>query len=416
MVLSLPEDDLRKAPGIGVELASTIARGRPRVDPQREMILVERAGVKLVTYDDPCYPRLLREIYDPPPYLYVAGDASFLADHLVAMVGTRKVTAYGRAVAKTLASGLAGRGFVIVSGLAVGVDTWAHLGALEGGGVTVAVLGSGIDVIYPYENGKLAERIRRRGCLVSEYPMGTQPGPGNFPERNRIVSGMSLGTIVVEAGQKSGALITAGYAIEQNREVFAVPGSVFGSGSKGCHALIKSGARLVESWEDVVSEIPAPVKAGVGKPRETYDAGDDDTTTSDSGESSLNLSYVETAVYNALKGRVSHSSEVVGSVVRAQPEVKTGEVLAALSRLCMTGIIIEYPGRFFSVSPFSDGSRSVSSVGDIPNTEEYEERKTLDNRRIAGQSQDHSEVPGPKVGREGLYGTRSRPPEEPPRR
>ncbi|HHY37820.1 MAG TPA: DNA-protecting protein DprA [Clostridia bacterium] len=382
MVLSLPEGVLRDAPGIGAGLARVIAHGRPKVDAEREVALMEKAGVTLITYDDPFYPGLLREIHDPPPYLYVAGNPSCLAGQLIAIVGTRKVTPYGRAVAKTLARDLAGNGFTIVSGLAIGVDTWAHVGALEGGGATLAVLGCGVDVIYPNENRGLAAKVLEHGCLASEFPMGTKPGPGNFPERNRIVSGMSLGTIVVEAGPKSGALITAKHALEQNREVFAVPGSVLGSNSKGCHDLIKSGARLVESWEDVVSEIPALATGGLDRRRNTSDNDDAPLIL---GKSSLNLSYVETAVYNALKGRVSHSGEVVRSVLETEPEIKPGEVLAALSKLCMTGVLVEYPGRFFGVSPTYGGRRSVSSVRDIPNTKEHQETKTPDNRRISGE-------------------------------
>lgn len=216
----------------------------------------EQRNVHLISIDHPHYPPLLKEINSAPPLLYVQGHSELLLDPQLAVVGSRSASKAGRRNAFELSACLANSGISITSGLALGIDAQAHLGALSANGGTVAVIGSGIDKIYPRSNLQLAEKIvERGGCIVSEFPLGTAPQPQNFPRRNRIISGMSLGTLVVEAALKSGSLITARYALEQNREVFAMPSSIQNPMAKGCHALIKEGGVLVENCEDILREL-----------------------------------------------------------------------------------------------------------------------------------------------------------------
>lgn len=212
-------------------------------------------GHHLVTWDDPDYPPLLREISDPPVALYVAGDPTLLARAQIAIVGARHPTPGGRENARAFAQALARAGLVVTSGLALGIDGAAHQGALAAGGATVAVTGTGLDRVYPPAHRELAHAIVRTGALVSEFPLGTPPRAENFPVRNRLISGLALGVLVIEAAAHSGSLITARCALEQGREVFAVPGSIHSPLSRGCHALIRDGAKLVETAEDVLEEL-----------------------------------------------------------------------------------------------------------------------------------------------------------------
>jgi DNA processing protein len=230
----------------------------------RELERVRELGADVLVLDDGAYPALLREIADPPLTLYVKGDwAACLDSPCVAVVGSRRASTYGQNVAVMLARDLASRGVCVVSGLARGVDAAAHRGALEAGGRTVAVLGTGLDEVYPRDHKKLAEEILAKGgALVSQFPLGTPPIPENFPYRNRIISGLSLGTVLVEAAENSGSLITARLAMEQNREVFAVPGNVTSRNSFGTNYLIKgAGAKLVQQWQDVAAELPPEIAA-----------------------------------------------------------------------------------------------------------------------------------------------------------
>jgi DNA processing protein len=216
---------------------------------------VKEAGVGVIVWGDPDYPVRLQEIASAPPVLYVRGTLEREDEAAIAIVGARYATAYGEDIARELAAALASRGLTIVSGLARGIDAAAHRGAIAGGGRTLAVLGSGLDQIYPPEHAGLADEVAAHGAVLSEFPLGTPPLRLHFPRRNRIISGLSLGVIVVEAGVGSGALITAHHALEQGRDVFAVPGRVHARYSEGCNRLIKAGAKLVESWEDVLSEL-----------------------------------------------------------------------------------------------------------------------------------------------------------------
>jgi len=228
---------------------------RNRISLDDEMKKIERAGVQILTWQDDAYPPQLRHIHSPPPVLYVKGALRPEDQWAVAMVGTRRATVYGKEATRTLASNLVRNGVIIVSGLARGIDAQAHRSALEAGGRTIAVLGSGADIIYPSEHKNLAQAIIENGALVTEYALGTPPEGSNFPPRNRIISGLSLGVIIVEAGARSGALITADFAGEQGREVFAVPGNIFQKGSQGTNKLIQQGAKLVLSVEDVLEEL-----------------------------------------------------------------------------------------------------------------------------------------------------------------
>jgi DNA processing protein len=241
--------------GLDTRCVDGVVAKRAQVDLDREMERVARRGIGLLTWDDADYPKLLKSIHSPPPLLYVKGKLTPQDDWAVAVVGTRRVTIYGREATTTLTGALARSGATVVSGLAKGVDTMAHRAALDAGGRTIAVLGHGLDSVYPPENAKLSAEIAQHGALISDYPLGTQPEAGNFPPRNRIISGLSLGILVVEAGDTSGALITADYALEQGRDVFAVPGNVTSRMSRGTNRLIQQGAKLVMTAQDVLDEL-----------------------------------------------------------------------------------------------------------------------------------------------------------------
>ena len=230
------------------------ARGTLSLDD--EVARVEEQGATFLTWENEAYPPRLRQIHSSPPLLYVKGEVRPEDEWAVAVVGTRRATSYGRQLVEEIAGDLARSGITVVSGLARGIDSLAHRAALRAGGRTIAVLGSGIDIIYPSEHRDLASKVVERGALLTEYALGTKPEAGNFPARNRIISGLSLGTLVVEAGKRSGALITADYALEQGREVFALPGSVSSEKSQGTNRLIQEGAaKLVMSVEDILEEL-----------------------------------------------------------------------------------------------------------------------------------------------------------------
>lgn len=243
--------------GIGESLAQKIVEERIKIDPDQEMTRLEKESIKILTLDDLDYPPLLKEIHNPPYLLYIRGEMDFGNAPMISIVGSRKYTEYGLSVAQKFAHELAQAGFVIVSGMALGIDAIAHQAALEAGGKTVAILGSSIDDknIFPKHNFNLAQEIIRQGALMSDYPVETPASVGTFPARNRIIAGMTLGTLVIEAGEKSGTLITVGLALEYNREVFAVPGSIFSPQSVGTHDLIKKGAKLVTSTSDILEEL-----------------------------------------------------------------------------------------------------------------------------------------------------------------
>jgi DNA processing protein len=235
-------------------LANLLAT-RHSLDLDHELARIRQAGVRVLTWESPDFPASLHHIPDPPPVLYILGELLPEDDWAVAMVGTRSASVYGKEVARRLASDLAANGVTVVSGLALGIDTVAHQAALDAGGRTLAVLGSGVDVIYPAPNRRLARAIMERGALVSEYALGTQPERNNFPPRNRIISGLAQGVVVVEASVRSGALITAEFALEQGRDVFAVPGNIFQRSCEGTNRLIRDGAIPVLAVGDVLEEL-----------------------------------------------------------------------------------------------------------------------------------------------------------------
>ncbi len=243
--------------GLESALINKINAKRPTIDPSREIEKVNQAQIEIITIKDVAYPRLLKEIYAPPALLYVRGSLKKEDSVAIAIVGTRKISSYGRQITPLLSAALSQSGLTIVSGLAKGIDTLAHQTALQNNGRTIAVLGSGIDQqsIYPPVNKELASSVAKQGALISEYPPATKPVAGNFPRRNRVIAGLSLGTVVIEAPNKSGALITARDALEQNREVFAVPGHILSPNTAGPHGLIKLGAKLVSQASDIIEEL-----------------------------------------------------------------------------------------------------------------------------------------------------------------
>lgn len=260
-ILSAAPSTLQEVSGVGHMIAKRIAGADREIDVESELRIVQENNINLLIAGTPAYPRLLSEIHDPPGVLYTLGELLPSDSLAVGIVGTRRASAYGLRQAERFARNLAKAGFTIVSGLARGIDRAAHEGALAEGGRTIAVLGSGVLKIYPKEHEQLAKLIATNGAVVSEAPPRMEPIAGMFPQRNRIISGLSLGTIVIEAAGRSGSLITAKHANEQGREVFAVPGRIDTSQSRGCHRLIRDGARLVESIDDVMEELGPLVEA-----------------------------------------------------------------------------------------------------------------------------------------------------------
>ncbi len=244
-----------KQAGLDSSAIQSITVSRPKISLEEEMEKLDRFGVKALTSHDPNYPARLKEIYDFPPVLYIKGSLLPQDEWCIAVVGTRRATVYGRQVTEEITADLVRNKITVVSGLARGIDTVAHRSALEAGGRTLAVFACGLDIVYPAENTEMASRIPSQGALISEYPLGTKPRPENFPRRNRILSGLSLGVLVVEAGETSGAMITAHLALEQNRDVFAIPGSILSPASIGTNKLIQAGAKLVRDYRDILEEL-----------------------------------------------------------------------------------------------------------------------------------------------------------------
>ena len=263
-VLDCRREEL-EAIGIPRDIADDLLSPKSEERAEKEWQRANELGVCILDLLHPDYPELLREIFDPPVILYIKGGGWDRAIPQLAIVGTRRPTGYGLNCAERLAEDLAGRGLAVTSGLARGIDSAAHRGALRAGR-TIAVFGSGLDFVYPRENKKLAEKVEQNGALISEFPLGTPPSPQNFPIRNRIIAGVSLGVVVVEAAEYSGSLITARLALESNREVFAVPGNITSPNSFGPHVLIRQGAKLVAGWQDVVEELPHSVREHILQP------------------------------------------------------------------------------------------------------------------------------------------------------
>ena len=319
------------------QVAQALHSRRPLSDAARELAQVQAIGCHLLTWDEPSYPARLREIYDPPPLLYVRGNVELLSRHSISVVGARRPTPYGNQMAERISKDLSDRGLVIASGLARGIDASAHRGALASPrGATIGVLGCGIDVVYPKENKKIFEQIEQRGAIVSEFPIGTFPAPQNFPIRNRIIAGMSLGVVVVEGAQYSGSLITARLAMEFGREVFAVPGHVTQPSSFGPNQLIKQGAKLITGWEDVVEELPTPVRAEL-MPVEDVPHEERSALVEEA------LSPTERPLYGLLTvDEARHVDDLVEN-----SGLTSSEVLAALFDMELRGVVRQLPGKQF---------------------------------------------------------------------
>jgi DNA processing protein len=256
---SVKSEEISRVLNLSNKISSRISEEKNNITPEQELDLLTKYKANVLTIKDDLYPENLKTINDPPPVLYFKGNIIEKDKNSISLVGSRKATYYGKMVAENLSKDLALAGLTIISGMARGIDTAAHKGALSVNGRTIAVLGCGIDLIYPPENRRLAKEIEESGALITEFSFYTLPERQNFPRRNRIISGLSLGTVVVEAGEKSGALITADFALEQGREVFAVPGNITSSLSNGTHNLIKQGAKLVNNYRDILEEIPGIV-------------------------------------------------------------------------------------------------------------------------------------------------------------
>ena len=322
VALGLKEDEAQEltSPGL-VERAS------------RVLAKVEKEGCRVFTLGDQEYPDSLREIFDPPFVLYCAGRPEVLKEPAVSIVGSRTPSPYGRAVAEKLAQDLAALGLVVVSGMARGIDSISHWGALKAG-KTVAVLGSGLENIYPKENRALFRKIAAVGAVISELPPDSPPLKHHFPLRNRIISGLSLGVVVVEASRKSGSLITARLGLEQNREVMAVPGNVTSDLSLGANWLIKSGAKLVETWEDVVEELPCPLRETLLSRKK------------EEKKTMPEMSPAEKKLFDGLKpDELTHIDELV-----EQSDASISEILALLLNLELKGLIYQAPGKYFQRS------------------------------------------------------------------
>ena len=326
--------------GLRAESAQCIALGKALELAEEELVRAASAGAEIVTLDDDAYPTALKNIYDPPLVLYVRGNTAILSMPGIAVVGTRHPTPYGIGMANRLSCDLATRGMVIISGMARGVDTAAHRGALEGKGKTIAVWGTGVDVPYPRENRKLAEQIvDTGGAIVSEFAVGTFAAPQNFPIRNRIISGLSIGVLVVEAGEYSGTRITARNALEQSRDVFAVPGNVTNKNSWGPNTLIKQGAKLTATWEDIWEELPSQVRVKL----EDSVPGATEIPETASLFSNDQFSPAEKQVYKLL--RQDEAVQLDELIEQLEPSVSSSEIFAALFELELAGKVKQLPGK-----------------------------------------------------------------------
>lgn len=338
-VLHLPLTELESLE-LPAQAAQFIASGEAAHAADQELEKLAGTGASILTYRDEAYPERLREIYDPPALLWLRGDAELLSRPIIAVVGTRHPTPYGTGMAEMLARDLALRGITILSGMARGVDTAAHKGAIAAKRPTVAVWGTGVDVIYPKENKSLAEQIiAGGGAILSELPLGTFPAPQNFPRRNRILSGMSLGVLVVEAAEYSGTRVTARCALEQNREVFAVPGNVTTKNAWGPNLLIKQGAKLTSGWEDVWEELPSQIRATL----EQNEGFASEATTEASLFQESPLPAAEARVYGVL--RHDEALQMDEILEKLEPELSSSEVFTALFELELGGRIRQLPGK-----------------------------------------------------------------------
>ncbi|MBI4687050.1 MAG: DNA-protecting protein DprA [Nitrospirae bacterium] len=331
-IFKMPISELRKVEDIGENRAKKIIGFRDWSKVNREIKLAEKKNINIVPLSDKLYPEGLKHLTDAPLVIYVKGKLKDFDKYAVAIVGSRMPTDYGLQVAERISRRLASSGLTIVSGMARGIDAMAHRGALSAGGRTIAVLGSGVDVAYPAENRGLMRAISSGGAVVSEFPLGTIPDKGNFPRRNRIISGLSLGVIVIEAAEDSGSLITARYAIEQGREVFAVPGNVTSGVSKGTNDLIKKGAKLIEDADEVIDELRHQIKGILKEDRQAV-------------KSLPEMTDKEKRLYGILGNEAMHID-----VITRKLNITTPEALSILLSLELKGIVKQATGKNFLIS------------------------------------------------------------------
>ena len=343
-VFKAPLKTLTVIPGIGPKIAANINDFNSWHNTEEELERLKNYDATLITYQDSLYPRGLLNIYDLPPFLYVKGRLKE-DDISIAVVGSRMASTYGKFSTERLCRELAINGITVVSGMARGIDSAAHRGALAGKGRTIAVLGCGLDTVYPPENQELYEQIVSKGAVITEYPFGTPPSGSNFPARNRIISGISLGVVVVEANEKSGSLITARLALDQGREVFAVPGSIDSAGSRGTHKLIKQGAKLIENVRDILDEILPQVEI-----RSKDDRPEESILPQDKGEEARpeersvagGLTDTEKSILQSISSKALDIDSIITST-----GLKPNEVLNILLTLELRGIIKQLPGKKF---------------------------------------------------------------------
>jgi len=325
--LSASKKELMAVDGIGEITATDIKTKVNWKEAEKQIKATEKNRVGWITFLDEDYPKNLKHIYDFPPFFFIQGNLIERDDMAVAIVGTRTASTYGRNMAEKISADLTALGFTIVSGFASGIDTYSHQAALNSGGRTIAVFGSGLDVIYPRENKKFVEKIVENGAIISEFLMGTKPEKENFPRRNRLISGLSLGVIVVEAGTKSGALLTAKYALDQNKEVFAIPGNLTSKTSEGTNALIcKQGAKLVTSVNDIVSELKI---YSPSRPEKVQPIPE--------------LPQEEKNIYQILSTEPAHIDQIAQTV-----SFSTGQALSVLLNLELKGLVKQLSGKMFT--------------------------------------------------------------------
>jgi DNA processing protein len=330
-IFSASNDALVSVSGISDRIAANISGFGQWEKVDGELEKADRLGISIVSQKDNLYPNNLLNIPAPPPLLYIRGELAGEDELAVAIVGSRGASRYGIEAAKKFSERLAEGGVTIVSGMARGIDTRAHLGALEGGGRTIAVLGCGLDIIYPPENRKLFEQIAQKGAVISEFPLGTPPEAVNFPRRNRIISGLSLGVVVVEASLKSGSLITARYALDQGRDVYAIPGNINSSGSRGTNSLIKDGAKLVDTPEEVLADIlPQYMPSAPERAKK---------------EPHFSMSKEEKRLFDIIDGEPLHIDELA-----EKSGLDMAELSSKLLSLELVGAVTQHPGKHFTRS------------------------------------------------------------------
>ncbi len=327
-IFNMTTAELRQVEGVGEYRAQKIISFKSWDDVKREIEKAEKNNVRILTLDNPDYPEGLKQIHGAPVILYVKGDLESADKYAIAMVGSRRSTDYGRHVADGMAYKLASSGLTVVSGMAMGIDTISHKGALKAGGRTIAVLGSGIDVPYPASNRGLMSAIASSGAVISEFPFGTQPNKENFPRRNRIISALSLGVIVIEATLDSGSLITVGYALEQGKEVFAVPGQITSMNSKGTNSLIKKGARLIDRAEEVIDELSDQLRGLLKEDKQSLPE----------------MSKDEKELYGYLAVEPRHIDKITREI-----NMTTPRALSVLLALELKGVVRQTEGKHFSL-------------------------------------------------------------------